>query len=777
MDLRRTALLVMTLFWLLAACSTPTDSPGQIDDESPDSSPPAAESVTVAVDEERPSRIELPSGITVDIPAAISANGASVTARDSSGPPLDHLDTSEWEDNSVILRFDGQAEWNEGAFLTVTIPLSGDATAQDFTGLLIDGVIVFVDTTVANARAFHEASVFVIEGVQAVGQVTYELAVDAIQLHGDFVYEVYVASPKRAVDFWVNFFEGYKPPREGIFRVPTRQIPTFAEIASKGCKSDLMAGRPMFFHLDDLPAGWNTPHDTAIVMVHGWQSLGGLLLGRYDSASNEAHCNTWISLMTAYAHEAGDWQWLRDSADLFTFRYDSDFRVRESGRKLADSLVELEQLGYDNIVLVGHSMGGLVSVQARQLMGFPESVAGIVTLGTPFMGSVPLCTGHRVQVIDKTTASYCSRLITPKNPATAARDLLLPLFATVFDGTLDLTSYYDSIWPLTESNKYLSRLWGEERNFSDLSGFYGSSAEPGIKFTFTYISGRSGFTWLTGANDGIVPVYSALASSMFTKDTAIAESLSQLDTSGFTQVARDHGQLVHGCDKCSDGRAGNPTAYDPYFDLVASRILENVSQRAPVDLVSGRVFDAAPNRNWHVTAYDPGNDVFVGTPVVVEEGLFQLNLSTLSPELRVLNPEPGTTLTPTDARIGVLTLLIFDDLNNDGRWSNGEPTHLLNDPGNTFPVFNQQRVNLWYSEQPYALTGTSQTSTGSDVVWTIDSEGDWTLVHYARSADGGSVQVSNDDALAHREFLMGQSLSSGAAGFTLSAVRVLTENW
>lgn len=102
---------------------------------------------------------------------------------------------------------------------------------------------------------------------------------------------------------------------------------------------------------------------------------------------------------------------LLDSVSVFTFDYheaSTRWVTNERiGQDLADALVCLSESGAFPAVVVAHSMGGLATRQAVSLLDDPTTVSGLVTFGTPHLGS--------------DTAAYVARAIdSPVSEAMAA---------------------------------------------------------------------------------------------------------------------------------------------------------------------------------------------------------------------------------------------------------------------------------------------------------------------------------------------------------------------
>ena len=318
-------------------------------------------------------------------------------------------------------------------------------------------------------------------------------------------------------------------------------------------------------------ASWTRTARTAVVFVHGWMSLAGLMKGLDgdEPLSLPAHCSTWRTFFLGIAGAHGPWASLRANADVFTYRYNSNQRVTHNGDLLAGWLPELQALGYERVVLVGHSMGGLVVHDARERV-FADGGSGlgpidlpVITLATPYMGGPLLCT--------EVSGGFCTN---------ANTTILSPVWGVVpiagMPSTLDLSTALD-VTPIQrvlmghagafERNPYLLRLW-EPVNMRDpfLTAFVGSSDQAPFYTDTMYAASMGLLTVNWFFNDGIVPLASANAGMDL---SYTAGRLANVYWYG-----RDHGFMASGCIEhplrpCpTGGHIG-----DPYLDAVAMEML------------------------------------------------------------------------------------------------------------------------------------------------------------------------------------------------------------
>jgi triacylglycerol esterase/lipase EstA (alpha/beta hydrolase family) len=108
------------------------------------------------------------------------------------------------------------------------------------------------------------------------------------------------------------------------------------------------------------------PNETPILMIHGFSNSSSSWFYHHKRLKEAGHKN------------------------LFTINLgDPRLSIEEDYAKKVDEMVqEIKRLtGRNDIVLVGHSMGGLVAIEWRQNYAVGTEVKNIVTLGTPHDGT------------------------------------------------------------------------------------------------------------------------------------------------------------------------------------------------------------------------------------------------------------------------------------------------------------------------------------------------------------------------------------------------------
>lgn len=549
----RESLLLLFLFVAgLVACTG--------NNAEPPPEPPFEETVVVF---DEPVTVDLPSGGFVTLPAREDGQSATVTVLQSNDLMAGALSPEMWLTTGVRLAMAESLEWPEGALIEVSLPQLAEAASASAQSFHSEDSVGIINIAGAPESAFGRA-VQTLYSLPAFNPSTgfIDLKLPAgLMVAGIDPLEVDIRVAGNVVEWRTKFW----PSQEGLFRVVGDEIPSAVSQFDAACGlNNLDALLTTDLHGDT---------EVAVVMVHGWQTLGQIPQGG-DNDRNQVHCTGWIDIMSMFQHaQESQWPELREAADLFTFRYNSDYRIVRSGAKLAAVIERLHEEGYANVILLAHSMGGLVSVEARQRLDHPDYLKGIVTLGTPFMGGIVECMSTVTLSFPEAPdeQSYCGMLRTADHLASPILDFIVPA-----GGSFDLTQYkgLDGFFNLfsSEDNPYLQRLWEgpDNPNFENIHAIYGDSNLSSMSARFTMKLSISIARITYGHSDGAVPTASAVASKERKRSADDALPYSELTTT--VPVARDHGQLLDGCTRCSNGRHGDRSAYDPYFDKVAAAL-------------------------------------------------------------------------------------------------------------------------------------------------------------------------------------------------------------
>ncbi|MCA1791513.1 MAG: alpha/beta fold hydrolase, partial [Thioalkalivibrio sp.] len=542
------AVLAGVFVVFLAACggSAPGDGAGrdvvQLSDE---------ETVFVAPTGEQVTFPAVQGELDAEVEVAVAATG-------SQGMPVE----AQLLTRAVTLTFRNLAELPDGSTVSFDLPNLDAAVAGAQS--LSSNVYVIVSgrerSTAINERDWEYFGNFETVNDRSVLTVT-KAGLDAIALSLD---ESGPSLDGKPMGFQVatNTPDLFKPAAKGLYRVNLNSgsVPSIQEAALDPIEYCHQYHSSLFSRLPTPASPTGQERRVAVLLVHGYQSVG-VPLG--DNLSKYAHCNVWLNTIAAFEHRAGDWQTLRSQTDLYAVRYDTDDRIMLSGSEVRYYLHQLsQQLGYEEIVILAHSMGGVVSVAARQQASYPEEVNGIVTLGTPHMGAPMRCSVAENGIClgwkyGPGSLGDLSWLLT------SGVSLVSPS-----DGGLDLTLAYPSQLANTVANPYLVNLWSESRNATNVHAIYGSNEFSTFSTGLTGVVGKTLFGFDVGYNDMFIPASSAAGSRVLNEDGRPYASM----FARVTGVGRDHEQLHAGCNSCSDGRTSQDR-YDPYFDEIVEALL------------------------------------------------------------------------------------------------------------------------------------------------------------------------------------------------------------
>jgi subtilase family serine protease/pimeloyl-ACP methyl ester carboxylesterase len=142
-----------------------------------------------------------------------------------------------------------------------------------------------------------------------------------------------------------------------------------------------------------------------LILVHGYNGVndGGPL--KCGSASSDDVANEYWGAR-AGAASLTDWNAFRtlleqNGTRVWTYRWPSHESIEAAGNNLREKLLSATSGVGQNVVLVGHSMGGLVSLQSLVSgSGLRSRVRRLVTLGTPHDGLLYLAPLATCQLID-----------------------------------------------------------------------------------------------------------------------------------------------------------------------------------------------------------------------------------------------------------------------------------------------------------------------------------------------------------------------------------------
>lgn len=180
-----------------------------------------------------------------------------------------------------------------------------------------------------------------------------------------------------------------------------------------------------------------------------------------------------------------------------------------------------------------------------------------------------------------------------------------------------------------------------------------------------------------------------------------------------------------------------------------------------------------PAGKWSVTVLYPsvlyGSDSYSqigGAAPLDGNGSFTLDLSGVTPPpvpLTTINVPPGVTVDPSGVQGAGFSLITFDDANVNGTIDSGEDVRVLEDPSNTF---GGGELDLKYVDRAHTITGTSSTTSGDPVTWSVDAAEGWGRTVYSTTGAGSEVKITYSNVLAGLTFVPD---AGGSAALRLSS--------
>lgn len=489
-------------------------------EESTEPEPPVILGQTTVTVATTGAQATFPSGETVNLPPSTTSTNVEVTVENTT---ISHVNSDGFDGvtRPVVLKYSSVPDYNESDVVTVELPIVDNSNPEDARVVLTissegqeSGLILYPQFSIVNnkyvvsipADELKDINERYLESLQTA-------ASEQLSPQGNPVTNF--VSNKYQVDKMKQSNPAYRQDFSGLYLINEDQLPkTVTAHDSFKCnltRTYTNTDGPRL--LIDVPSLITPSKTTALVFVHGWQTALQIL-SNGDDKDNNVFCRGFFNLVSIASNPSiiggnATWEKIDAVSDKYYFRYDSDNYVRENGSKFKEELLKLNS--YKNVVLIGHSMGGMVIVDALKKLKptNDELIDGVITLGTPFMGGGLGCKSS-------TDSVNCTSIDKP---------FLGGVLGTNPNGSRSLTSYYD-LGFLSIPNPYLKKLW--ENGFTDLNriySIYGVSALP----DFPHFSGNDlGYDSRFGFSDGPVPVTSAIASQTLVNDMQLIPSLPTL---------------------------------------------------------------------------------------------------------------------------------------------------------------------------------------------------------------------------------------------------------
>jgi hypothetical protein len=255
------------------------------------------------------------TGEKVTFPAPGEGGSAVVGVGVRPTLPFETIDGLDWVSTAINISVKGNPDWSKDDKITITWPSASLKNQGLASQGVKDDLIAVVTFTKKTGQKIGQGYTAYANAVNSGLKTGFDFAGDAF---GDAAYKDYTIGV-RVVNWAKN--DPFKPVQEGLYAVNPQYIPTLAQARnSPDVSCDGINGviQPKLLTLLPSPS-FSRQHKTAIVMVHGWQTTGGVKKGQYGDTGNiYPQCRSWIRVMAAYKHIGGDWKTLRNSTDLFT---------------------------------------------------------------------------------------------------------------------------------------------------------------------------------------------------------------------------------------------------------------------------------------------------------------------------------------------------------------------------------------------------------------------------------------------------------------------------
>lgn len=200
------------------------------------------------------------------------------------------------------------------------------------------------------------------------------------------------------------FAEEFEPPASAAAEPSSGS----ARSSASGCQSlpsdapplAVPCGAPVLRPVPGSPS--QTSGQVAIVLVHGWSLEVADWLDYYEAQGMNCVPDLftgWVCVPALFGSPTLPGEVYFDdlipllradfpSSPLYTFNYESYNDYAVTGGAMASLLTdETQSRGLAGFVIVAHSMGGLVSRTAERSAGLEVLIRGIITLGTPHLGT------------------------------------------------------------------------------------------------------------------------------------------------------------------------------------------------------------------------------------------------------------------------------------------------------------------------------------------------------------------------------------------------------
>jgi triacylglycerol esterase/lipase EstA (alpha/beta hydrolase family) len=163
-----------------------------------------------------------------------------------------------------------------------------------------------------------------------------------------------------------------------------------AQIANQEAQSPIFIVVPGIMGTELLVPGGNRTHRAWDTQKAALAKMG-LYRGRRLNIQNSLNAGDLLSQGLYHIQVPGYGWLLRELTkvgDVYTFSYDWRYRVMYHTAPLARGILNLHNENPRRIILIGHSMGGLICKKAvEKYVGVEEAITKFIALAVPFDGS------------------------------------------------------------------------------------------------------------------------------------------------------------------------------------------------------------------------------------------------------------------------------------------------------------------------------------------------------------------------------------------------------
>ncbi|WCL48012.1 lipase family alpha/beta hydrolase [Leptospira sp. GIMC2001] len=173
------------------------------------------------------------------------------------------------------------------------------------------------------------------------------------------------------VDFLLFLLAGREDSNYDLFYYEPNPTPDVDDL-----RSDVLKFR--------FPQTIDIEKKNVLIFIHGWNFKERNSDPPSDFGYKVSQIkDTWAQAIKFYESSSNNW---KNRTNMYFFTYRTSNRIFDNGRRLQTVISQNFQPS-DNIIIIAHSMGGLVARQAMLNENDQTYIDGVISLGTPYYGS------------------------------------------------------------------------------------------------------------------------------------------------------------------------------------------------------------------------------------------------------------------------------------------------------------------------------------------------------------------------------------------------------